>query len=156
MDQQRVGTASTPRGSTCMSRMTWQELLTAAGPGSSTAYEWLWQDLDGLHLSPLPSEPPPTSIMWGWPDPVPGRTPDISELWRVRLDGATVYAARPTAGTSHPVLPWGGLDQVAQMRCADGLAAADVRQMSFVEVVEDLPSDGSVPLTFYYRVQSAT
>ena len=49
-----------------------------------------------------------------------------------------------------------GRQEVLTRLLADGLAAADVRQMSFVEVVEDLPSDGSVPLTFYYRVQSAT
>jgi hypothetical protein len=26
----------------------------------------LWQDLDGLHVSGVPEEPPPTSILWGW------------------------------------------------------------------------------------------
>ena len=135
-----------------MSTMSWTDLFAVVGPKSGTAYEWLWQDLDGLHLSPLPEDPPPTSIMWGWPQPEPDRKPEFAQLWRVRLDGETVYAASPASGTPHEVLPWGGLDQVAQMRCADGLVRSEVQQMVFVEVVEDLPADGSAPLTFYYRV----
>ena len=98
---------------------------------------------------------------WASPEPIaggpsshpePGRKPEFAQLWRVRLDGETVYAASPASGTPHEVLPWGGLDQVAQMRCADGLVRSEVQQMVFVEVVEDLPADGSAPLTFYYRV----
>lgn len=135
-----------------MSTMTWAELLAAAGPKADTAYEWMWQDLDGLHLSPLPPIAPPTSILWGWPHVAAGEQPDVTRLWRVRLDGDIVYAASPTSASSHEVLPWGELGQVAQLRCADGLAPSDVKRMVFREVVEDLPADGSIPLTFYYRV----
>lgn len=135
-----------------MTAMTWDELVAAAGRGGGTAYEWMWQDLDGLHLSPLPDAAPPTSILWGWPEPRAGHVPEMSELWRVRLDGARVYAASPASGQGHRTLPWGNLDQVAQMRCADGLLASKVRDMVWIEVVEDLPADGSPALTFYYRV----
>ena len=135
-----------------MTTMTWGDLVKAAGPSARREFEWMWQDLDGLHLGPLPPESPPTSILWGWPQPQPGQQPAVSELWRVRLDGTTVYAASPASGHPHRTLPWGNLDQVAQMRCADGALASEVRQMVWVEVVEDLPPDGSPALTFYYRV----
>ena len=47
-------------------------------------FTWLWADLHGLHVGPAPSEPPFTSILWGWND---------RAVARVRLDGETMFGA---------------------------------------------------------------
>ena len=130
-----------------MGTQTWDQLRTKHGVG----FEWMWQDLDGLHLASLPEQPPLTSILWGWPQPVAGETPPVTDLIRVRLDGSTVYAASPAAGSQGAVLPWDGLNQIDQFRSADGLSAEAFRLMTMVEVTESLPEDGSVPLVFLFR-----
>lgn len=135
-----------------MTQLTWSALLAAAGPDAPTAYEWMWQDLDGFHLEDLPPEPPLTSILWGWPRKAEGV--EVSSLYRVRIDGQQVYAAQPVGGVQHEVLPWGALDQVAQARGAAGVTQEQIRQLLLIEVREAPPADGSVPLTFYARVAS--
>ena len=47
----------------------------------------LWQDLDGLHVEPLPEQAPPTSILWAW-----SAAGDV--LHRLRLDGDVVHRAQ--------------------------------------------------------------
>ena len=130
-----------------MGTQTWEQLRAKHGDG----FEWMWQDLDGLHLASLPEQPPLTSILWGWPRLGAGDAPPVTELIRVRLDGNTVYAASPAAGTPGAVLPWDGLNQVDQFRSADGLSGDVFRTLKMVEVTEPLPDDGSVPLVFLCR-----
>ncbi len=129
---------------------TWQE-LRAELTRPDKPFECLWQDLDGVHLAPPPEEPPLTSILWAWPQVEPGQTVNHEDLRRVRLDGETAYVAHPGPGRAQSTLAWGDLHQIDQVRGADGLAAADIRNLALAEYVEDVPSDGRTPLTFVYR-----
>jgi hypothetical protein len=75
-------------------RMAWAEALSLLNEATC-----LWQNIDGLHVASPPSDPPLTSILWGWG---PG-----DRLVRVRLDGATAHVAvleRPPAAV--PTVPW--------------------------------------------------
>lgn len=102
-------------------RMTW----SAAVSGPLAGCTCLWQDLDGLHVKPAPSEPPPTSILWGWRGE--------SVLVRVRLDGGTAYVAVHHLGASdmEATVPWAPTDgRVAAARkpkrADDGVAHGGV------------------------------
>lgn len=72
-------------------RMTWAEAV--AGPLAGATC--LWQDLDGLHVSAAPAEPPPTSILYGWRED--------SLLVRLRLDGSTALVAVHDLAEQRPV-----------------------------------------------------
>jgi hypothetical protein len=110
----------------------------------------LWQDLDGLHVSSAPDEPPPTSIMWGWRQD--------GTLLRVRLDsdaaGVVAFVARHDPAASGapvtPAVPWDirGDRRVFSYRGPgpgpqDGGAGAEYEQ-----VVVDGIEEGAGPVTF--------
>lgn len=91
---------SSPDGEFSGGRMGWAD--AAAGPLAGCTC--LWQDLDGLHVEPVPADAPPTSIMWGWRGD--------SLLVRVRLDGDVAYVAvhDATASRLAGVVPWSPAD----------------------------------------------
>ena len=74
--------------------MTWTEAV--AGPLAGATC--LWQDLDGLHVSPAPGAAPPTSILWAW-------RPD-SWLIRARLDGDVAFVAVHDGTGLTGTVPW--------------------------------------------------
>lgn len=86
-------------------------MWSAAVGGPLAGATCLWQDLDGLHVSPAPVDAPPTSILWGWQD---------DALIRVRLDGDTAFVAvlSPVISGTR-TLPWDAADgRVAARRGA--------------------------------------
>ncbi len=109
-----------------------------------SGYVCLWQDLDGVHVTSAPKDPPLTSIIWAWPSamscsaslPKPHTEEEAREgevvrwswlstaedfappLRRVRLDGRRGFIASLDHGWVTPVEPWGELHQV------DGLFVA--------------------------------
>lgn len=120
-------------------QMSWAQ--AAAGP--LAAATCLWQDLDGLHVAAAPSDPPHTSILWGWRED--------SLLVRVRLDGDVGYVAVCDPGT-HPVetVPWdgrpGGDGRIAARR--GPAAAAGGAGAVYEQLVVDGDGDGTGPVTF--------
>lgn len=72
-------------------RMTWAEAVAGPLDGATC----LWQDLDGLHVSAAPAQPPPTSILYGWRGD--------SLLVRLRLDGSTAFVAVHDPSVQAPV-----------------------------------------------------
>lgn len=101
-------------------RMTWSQALTAYDDVT-----FLWQDLDGLHLAPLPSESPHTSILWG---------SDAQRMVRLRIDGDAVYAAEATVGDQGldrtVTAPWqANWGPVQQFRSADGVELTQAFEM---------------------------
>ena len=122
-------------------QMTWAEAV--AGPLADATC--LWQDLDGLHVSPAPRTAPPTSIMWAWRDgPV---------LIRLRLDGDAAFVALHSGdGPAVRTLPWtigpngGGDHRVAARREAHG-SGGSVGAV-YEQVVVEGPGDGTGPVTF--------
>ena len=116
-------------------RMPWS--ATLAGPLAGATC--LWQDLDGLHVTAPPEQPPPTSHLWGWT--ATGR------MVRLRLDGDTAYVAtcEPTAGERTE--PWdanyGRVSAAAQH--PTGGTHVGTR---YVQVIVDGIADGAGPITF--------
>lgn len=100
-------------------RMTWAKAVSGPLVGCTC----LWQDLDGLHVEPAPSNAPPTSILWGWRGD--------GFLVRTRLDEDTAYVAAvadltalgPDAGpgTVTTTVPW----SVEDGRVAAAVSAAE-------------------------------
>lgn len=119
-------------------RMTWAEAV--AGPLAGATC--LWQDLDGLHVSPAPQSAPPTSILWAW-------RPD-AWLVRARLDGGTAFVAVHDGTGLTRTVPW---DAAGDLRVAasrgrgplpdDGGAGAVYEQV-VVDGIDDLTG----PITF--------
>jgi hypothetical protein len=124
-------------------RMTWAQAV--AGPLAGATC--LWQDLDGLHVSPAPDVPPPTSILWGW-------RPD-SWLVRARLDGDIAFVAVHNGTGLNRTVPW----TVADAHSAGDLRVAASRDRgpapelggagaTYEQVVVDGINDGAGPVTF--------
>jgi hypothetical protein len=119
-------------------QMTWAAAL--AGPLAGATC--LWQDLDGLHVEPPPSEAPATSILWGWRD---------DALVRIRLDGDAAFAAVvPAALGGVPAVRWDlrpdGDGRVAGARGpAVGSGAING---AFEQVIVAGAGDATGPITF--------
>ena len=105
-------------------------------------YTFLWQDSDGLHRGPLPSDAPYTSLLHGW-------SADGMVLVRVRLDGQTVWLAQITPGdgetaTVSNLHSWGAKTRrVAGFRSPDDVSLDD----RFFQV--ELLDRGRGALVFY-------
>jgi hypothetical protein len=115
--------------------MTWAEAL--AGPLAEATC--LWQDLDGLHVEQAPSEPPPTSILYGWRGD--------SLLVRLRLDGDTAFVAVHDCAVQAPVRtePWSLADgRVAGAAGRGPDEAGGGTGARYEQVVVD----GDAPVTF--------
>lgn len=122
------------------------ELTCASGDWASFAsdrssYTFLWQDLDGLHMSALPSQPPLTSLLHGWSQD--GRT-----LVRARIDGSRVRAAVITPNGANPSLvtltkPWGEQRRVSGATTLGPVTLAT----QFIQV--ELLDDGEGALVFF-------
>lgn len=94
----------------------WQEVINLLDSA-----ECMWQDWQGFHRQPVPEQPPPTSILWGW-----RRAGDNVYAVRIRIDidridtttGTAIvqgmfhvdYETQPAAG-GHPLAAWGGHGQ---------------------------------------------
>lgn len=104
----------------------------------------LWQDLDGLHVSPPPAEVPLTSILWAWRDD--------GQLVRVRLDEAEALVAMcpPGSAAAAETVPWAtgpdGDKRVAGLRVAPG--ARLPAGTAFEQVVVAGGGDGTGAVTF--------
>jgi hypothetical protein len=93
--------------------MTW----AAAVSGPLAGCTCLWQDLDGLHVEPPPTEAPPTSILWGWRGD--------SYLVRARLDGDDAYVAIHQAPAGSAAATAGAaLERTVPWALDDGRVAA--------------------------------
>jgi len=118
-------------------RMSWTEAV--AGPLAGATC--LWQDLDGLHVSPAPGAPPPTSILWGW-------RPD-SWLVRARLDGDTAFVAVHDGKRLARTVPWSADDgRVAASRGRGPSADRGGVGAAYEQVVVDGTGDRAGPITF--------
>jgi hypothetical protein len=124
-------------------RMTWAQAV--AGPLADATC--LWQDLDGLHVSPAPDSAPPTSILWAW-------RPD-SWLVRARLDGEIVFVAVHDGTGLVRTVPWnvgGGQSEpdlrVVASRDRGPSPDAGGAGASYEQVVVDGISEGAGPITF--------
>jgi hypothetical protein len=117
-------------------RMTWTE--AAVGPLAGATC--LWQDLDGLHVSPAPGSPPPTSILWAW-------RPD-SWLIRARLDGDVALVAVHDGAGLTPTVRWDA-DKDLRVAASRG-PAPDLGGTGAVyeQVVVDGIGDLTGPITF--------
>lgn len=135
-------------------KMAWSEVVASFVDATGAPLECLWQDLDGVHIEPVPDHAPPTSIMWAWPAPGSSSELQPEALRRVRIDGQIAYVATPRSGGQRVTLPWGGLDQIAQLRVASAQTADQVRAQVFAEYVEDGTTGGESPVTFFYRTES--
>jgi len=143
-------------------KMTWAQALT--GPLDGTTC--LWQDLDGLHVEPAPTDPPPTSLIWGWR----GR----DHLVRLRLDGDTAYvavhgledspsasdaaaersAASGTIDGARGTLPWAPNDgRVAASRGRGPSAQAGGAGAQYEQIVVDGIAGAAGPITFVRPVK---
>jgi hypothetical protein len=146
--------------------MTWAQAV--AGPLAGATC--LWQDLDGLHVEPVPAEPPPASLIWGWHE--------AGQLFRLRLDGDTAYVAvhDPSAppagsgaaegislgrksgeepGSSRPTLPWStGDHRIAASRDRGPSAEAGGPGAAYEQIVVDGIAEGAGPITFVRPVSS--
>jgi hypothetical protein len=123
--------------------MSWTEAVV--GPLASATC--LWQDLDGLHVSPPPEAPPPTSILWGW-------RPD-SWLVRARLDGDTAFVAVHDGAGLIRTVPWDAGDghSAGDLRVAAGRGRGPAPDLggtgaAYEQVVIDGTGDGVGPITF--------
>lgn len=115
--------------------MSWTEAVTTH-LGTSMC---LWQDLDGLHIEPAPTDPPPTSILWAWAEQ--------GAMTRVRLDQETAYVARCDHAHTGRVLPWAAEDgRVHSVRPA-AKSTADLGFELEVVVLDGVGS-GTGPITF--------
>jgi hypothetical protein len=118
-------------------RMSWAEAV--AGPLAGATC--LWQDLDGLHVSPAPETLPPTSILWAW-------RPN-SWLVRARLDGDVAFVAVHQGSGLASTVPWNADDgRVAASRGrgpSPDLGGVGAR---YEQVVVDGIGDGAGPVTF--------
>ena len=122
--------------------MTWLEAVSGPLAGCTC----LWQDLDGLHVEPAPSQAPPTSILWGWRGG--------SALARVRLDADTAYVAvhDPAASGMVATVPWAPAD--GRVAAARGPAPADGGVGARYEQII-ISGTGSGPITFVRPVRDA-
>lgn len=110
--------------------MRWTEVVTHL-----TNARALWQDLDGVHVGPLPENAPHTSILWAW------ACDGGNWAARVRIDADDVaYLHRITWPSEsenqlEPVSTRDGVHAVrgpGAARIATGFWAVDVDGVSFV------------------------
>jgi hypothetical protein len=125
--------------------MTWAAAV--AGPLAGTTC--LWQDLDGLHVEPPPSEGPVTSILWGWRD---------DALVRVRLDGESAFVAVVTTALGGvSAVQWdlrpGGDGRVAGVR--GPAVESGAIHGAFEQVIVTGSGDATGPITFVRPARDA-
>jgi hypothetical protein len=126
--------------------MSWEAAV--AGPLNTATC--LWQDLDGLHVEPAPSAPPPTSILWacradGW-------------LVRARLDGSTALIAvhhPDESAVTGTTVPWSHADGRIAASHGRGPASQDGGVgATYQQIVVDGVDEGTGPITFLRPAQS--
>lgn len=112
--------------------------------------ECLWQDLDGLHCGPAPTDPPLTSWVWGW-----SHADGEYHLVRLRIDrdphGDRVFTSTHTCTSGGaPLTGYPAGDQrVAGFRGADQTPTLPDLQ---IHAVQERPSDPrAVPIVYLHR-----
>jgi len=133
-------------------------VTTSAAPNiTTTGHDWpsvhtelaeqharcLWQDLDGLHVADPPASAPLTSMLWAW---------SATGLWRIRIDGDSVYGARLDTATqtpnptARPMLPWAPTDQRIAAHTATAVQRVDA--LRFEQILIDGIAQHAQPMIF--------
>lgn len=108
-----------------------------------------WQDLDGAHLGPPPSEVPPTSLIWAWRQQSSGQ-----QMWlaRLRIDLTRVYLATHDLvdeADAEALIAWNPRDgRIQHLRWADD--SAHLSDQHWRRYVEPLTAVDRVPVAFYW------
>lgn len=139
----------------------WQEVRDLVG-----AVDCIWQDWQGFHHEPIPEQPPPTNIMWGW-----RHQHGETYVVRIRIDVDRIDSTSTppqVCGTYHVaeatfegkaerqiLQAWGDLGQTQAARShASSSGGPDPTQMT-MQRSEPQPSAGSL-LSFLWEKPEPT